>query len=273
MLQNLHTHSTFCDGRDTPEQMIETALSLGFDSIGFSSHAKSEAELTRELSSETIDDYHKTVNELREKYRDRIKIYLGTELDRYSEGHIPDFKYDYTIGSTHAARYEGQKISYDMGLEKSKRAIDEILHGNRDKYVKLYYETLSDMPRHISFDIVGHFDLLTKYSEKDALMIDTESVFYRSCALEALHSLREHCELFEINTGAIGRGYRTTPYPAPFILKEMRALGCKMVLSSDCHDRRALDCGFSEAKELLKSCGINELYYLGDNGFFGEKIV
>ena len=39
MKQNLHTHSTFCDGKDTPEEMILRAIELGFNSIGFSGHA------------------------------------------------------------------------------------------------------------------------------------------------------------------------------------------------------------------------------------------
>ncbi len=271
MLQNLHTHSTFCDGRDTPDEMVLRAIELGFDSLGFSSHATSDANCTGELREKT-DAYHKEITALKDKYRGRIKIYLGTELDRYSEGYIPDFKYDYLIGSTHMARYMGHDISFDLGMDKSKRAIKEVLGGDKNKYVELYYETLADMPNHISFDFVGHFDLVTKYIENDPEMIDFTSDFYKKCALEALHTLRRRADFFEINTGAIGRGYRTTPYPAPFILREMKELGCKMILSSDCHDRRKLDCGFKEAKELLLAHGINELYYLGDNGFFGEKI-
>ena len=31
--------------------------------------------------------------------------------------------------------------------------------------------------------------------------------------------------LLEINTGAIFRGYRTTPYPAPVLLREGREMG------------------------------------------------
>ena len=29
-LQNLHTHSTYCDGKDTVTEMIEAAISKGF---------------------------------------------------------------------------------------------------------------------------------------------------------------------------------------------------------------------------------------------------
>lgn len=34
--QNLHTHTTFCDGVDAPEELIREAMARGFDSLGFS---------------------------------------------------------------------------------------------------------------------------------------------------------------------------------------------------------------------------------------------
>ena len=36
---NLHTHTTFCDGVDTPEEMVQAALGLRMDTIGFSGHS------------------------------------------------------------------------------------------------------------------------------------------------------------------------------------------------------------------------------------------
>ena len=38
-MTNFHTHSTWCDGKDTPEAMIEAAIAKGFSVLGFSSHA------------------------------------------------------------------------------------------------------------------------------------------------------------------------------------------------------------------------------------------
>ena len=40
MKVNYHTHTTWCDGRDTPEEMVQAALARGFAEIGFSSHAR-----------------------------------------------------------------------------------------------------------------------------------------------------------------------------------------------------------------------------------------
>ena len=45
MLSNLHTHSTFCDGRNTPEQVVTAAIEQGFDSVGFSSHGYTSFDL------------------------------------------------------------------------------------------------------------------------------------------------------------------------------------------------------------------------------------
>ena len=35
---NLHTHSLYCDGRNTIDEMIQAAIRAGFESLGFSGH-------------------------------------------------------------------------------------------------------------------------------------------------------------------------------------------------------------------------------------------
>ena len=45
MLANFHTHSTFCDGKNTPEEIVLAALEKGFVSIGFSSHGYTPYDL------------------------------------------------------------------------------------------------------------------------------------------------------------------------------------------------------------------------------------
>ena len=51
MLANYHTHSVYCDGRDTPAEMAQAAFDLGFGALGFSGHrdpAFSPCGMTRE---------------------------------------------------------------------------------------------------------------------------------------------------------------------------------------------------------------------------------
>ncbi len=272
MLQNLHTHSTFCDGKNTPREMIEAALALGFNSLGFSGHAPTAQDTGWEIKKSRVEAYKKEILLLSEEYSDRIKIYLGLELDRYSEGLYDPSGLAYTIGSAHMAKKNGVWYDFDHNCEEVKRTIDELFSGDALAYARSYYETMIDTAYALDFDIVGHFDVLTKFSEKHPELIATDAKEYKSIALEALRAIREKKEIFEVNTGAISRGHRTTPYPAPFILDEMKNLDCKLVLTSDCHAASRLDCAFTEAKEYIKSHGFDTLYYLTDSGFIGEKI-
>lgn len=271
MIQNLHTHTVLCDGRDTPEEMIEEAIARGFSSLGFSSHANTCFADTCELLGKT-DDYIAEINRMKAKYEGKLKIFLGLELDRYSEGYIPNYPFDYKIASTHYAVYNGEKICYDISLDHSRDVVRRLLDGDIMMYARLYYETLADMPNHIEGDFVGHFDILTKFEELAPELFDTGSPIYRKMALEALHAVREKFEFFEVNAGTLGRGYRTYPYPAPFILDEMKKIGCKLLITTDCHNKNHLTTGFSESVELVRAHGFTEIYELSDGGFVGRKI-
>lgn len=272
MLQNLHTHSTFCDGNNTPREMIEAALRLGFDSLGFSGHAPTEQNTYWETSLQKVQEYKSEVSALREEYSGKISIFLGLELDGYSAGIVDTSGLDYSIGSVHMAKRRGEWLDFDDCAEKTKRNIETLFDGEPLAFAELYYATLAELPCAIDFDIVGHFDVLTKYSEKHPDLIPTDSREYKRLALEALHTIRKKKDLFEVNTGAISRGYRTTPYPAPFLLDEMKKLDCKLVLTSDCHSAQGLDCAFEKSLEYIKAHGFDTLYYLTDAGFVGEKI-
>ena len=35
---NFHTHTTYCDGKETAEQMVQAAIAKGFTRLGFSGH-------------------------------------------------------------------------------------------------------------------------------------------------------------------------------------------------------------------------------------------
>lgn len=271
MLQNLHTHCTHCDGRDTPREMVERAIELGFTSLGFSSHANTCFGDTCELRIDPIA-YANDINSLKSEYADRLKIYLGTELDYYSRGMMPDGLFDYKIASVHYAIKDGEKVCYDYSIEHSKDAIERLFDGDSLKYAAAYFENMASLPRQLDGDFVGHFDLLTKYEVKAPDLIDTGSPKYRKMALEALTAVREGYEFFEVNTGPLGRGYKPTPYPAPFILDEMKAQGCKLIVTTDCHNKAYLDCGFDESLEIIRAHGFTEIYELSDGGFVGRKI-
>jgi histidinol-phosphatase (PHP family) len=134
-----------------------------------------------------------------------------------------------------------------------------------------YWRDLASLPEHGKFDIIGHIDIVTKHLEREKLF-DTEDSRYKMAALEAIDALKGKIPFFEVNTGVIARGYRSTPYPSEFLLKELRAAGFGAVITSDCHNGEMLDAGFDMARELLKECGFKERYILTDNGFESTEI-
>ena len=83
----------------------------------------------------------------------------------------------------------------------------------------------------------------------------------------AMDALVSKIPLTEINTGAIARGNRTTPYPDSYLLQEWRARGGKIIISSDCHNNQFLAHHFREAIELAEACGYRETYVLTNEGF------
>ena len=271
MIQNLHTHTSFCDGRDSAEDMVKAAIERGFSSIGFSSHANTCFADSCELGS-SVDAYKREIKRLKGEYEGKIKIYLGIELDRYSEGIMDTSGYDYKIASTHYAMRNGEKICYDYSIAHSEDVIKRLCSADVLEYARLYFETLADMPNHITGDFVGHFDILTKYEERAPHLFDTGSDKYRKMAFEALDAVKEKIDFFELNVGSIARGYKKTPYPAPFILDRMNEIGAKMLITTDCHNKNLLDFGFDDAVELLRSRGFSEIYNFDGKEFVGTKI-
>lgn len=262
-IQNLHTHTSFCDGADTPEEMIVAALKKGFDSLGFSGH--SYMTYSKYLGDiDRTEDYKKAVSELKQKYEDRIKIYLGLEVDMYSKPKMEG--YDYLIGSVHYFKIEEEYVGFDKSEQEVEDIINKYFDGNGMKYAKYYYKTLAQLPEYGNFDIIGHFDLITKHSD-NRVFFDAESKEYLNSAFEAAEVLAKTVPFFEVNNGAVAREYRKTPYPSIPIMKRLKELGLGAVITSDSHSTKTIDCGFELSTELLKECGFKEKYILTDNGF------
>ena len=268
-LQNLHTHCVYCDGADTTEQMVLCAIEKGFDSLGFSCHSPMVFSPAAKVSPVGILLYRQSVAHLKKKYEGQIKLYCGLEVEMLSNP--PMDGYDYLIGSVHYFKIGDEYVGFDRDAETVKRVIDNYFGGDGLKYATEYYEYMSRLPKYGSFDIIGHFDLVTKHCEK-ADFFDTESKVYRDAALSAVHALKGKIPFFEVNTGAISRKNRTTPYPQKFIINEFKKLGFGAIISSDCHDKNYLDCGFEDARELLRECGYTERYILTDSGFCAVEL-
>ena len=269
-LQNLHTHTTFCDGKDTPTEMIEAAIAKGFGGIGFSGHSYMHYSPSHSMSLEGTEQYKKEISALKEVFKDKIDVFLGLEFDMLSEG-VDLSGYDYLIGSYHYFKIGDEYVGFDRSADEVLKIINNYFGGNGMACAKEYYRQLARLPEYGKFDIIGHFDIITKNIEK-AKLFDADSEEYLGYAFEALDALKGKIPFFEVNTGAISRGYRTSPYPMKKILRQMKDLGFGAMISSDCHDASYLDCAFDEARELLIESGFKEKYILTPTGFTAVEL-
>jgi histidinol-phosphatase (PHP family) len=245
--------------------MVLSAIEKGFNSIGFSGHGYTPFE---EFCIQDTQGYIAEVKRLKEKYKDKIQIYLGVEEEMFHFVNRED--YDYIIGSSHYFGVGEQKISIDYSYD--------LLHSTLKYYggdplalAEDYYKKFCEYILNRKPDIVGHFDLITKFDEKNAPLFFGNQKYYDLAEKYLLKAIQSQC-IFEVNTGAIARGYRTTPYPDQRLLSVLKKQGAKVVLSSDSHNASTIDCGLKEARLLLKDVGFDCVYALYDGKFIKDYL-
>lgn len=261
ILSNFHTHTTFTDGNNNAEEMVISAINAGLHTLGFSEHAYVSFDPNCCLSKEDTTVYKNEIKRLKRKYEDKINILCGIEADFYSQD---DFSaYDYVIGSVHYIKIGEEIYSVDISPKETMRCINNEFGGNSLDYAAYYFETISKLYEKTGADIIGHFDLINKFS-KSILLFDKTDAFYINSWKNAMNSLYKN-SVFEINTGAVSRGYSTLPYPDFDMLKELNNLGGKILISSDAHSSAAITFGFDEAKKTAKESGFKTAGFIDRN--------
>ncbi|MDO4866275.1 MAG: histidinol-phosphatase [Clostridia bacterium] len=248
---NVHSHTTFSDGRDSAEDMVRAALALGFHTLGFSEHGCADYDDSA-MPACRETEYRTEVLRLRSEYAGRIELLLGCEHDWLAPP--SPYGYDYTIESVHYVRKDGALWSVDWTREKLVAAAREFYGGDFYRLCRDYFRTVCESIEGTNADILGHIELVMKFNEARDLFDDADPR-YLGPALECAELAARSGRLVEINTGAIAKGYRTQPYPGPAMLKRVRECGGRVILSSDCHNSDYLDCGFAGAVELARACG------------------
>lgn len=324
---DLHMHTTYCDGKDSAEAMVISAIENGLAFAGISGHSFTPHDPSYCMSREGTRNYIEEIRGLKDKYADSITLLLGIELDRYAG--TDTSPYDYRIGSVHYIFTEEGKRKWkgimaanaadpDAAMEKLHKYEDwsdvddrpedlcRFAFGGRFVpdpeerkegmlgIAELYFDTVGEIVEATDCDIIGHFDLLTKFNEgwgfgPDGSVInrmrcgaaefvsdifDTSDERYIAAWKKAIDHIFDDCAarytngyrnrlekagilqagdkpVFEINTGAISRGYRTVPYPAADQIEYIKSKGGVLILSSDSHAAGTICSGFDEFSYLV----------------------
>ncbi|MGE5329098.1 MAG: histidinol-phosphatase HisJ [Deltaproteobacteria bacterium] len=271
---NFHTHCKFCDGEGEPEQFIKEAITRGFKSIGFSSHAPLPIDEYWVMKEEALEEYCHTIKLLKNKYKNIIDVNLGLEIDYNTEAIGDNFKrfnhlgLDYKIGAVHIIfdKKTGRRLCFDGSKEDFETIINEFLEGDVKKAVHSYYSLVREMIENIKPDIVAHFDLLKKQN-KDNRYFNEEETWYKNEVLETLEVVKQRNSIIEVNTGGIARKFLSSMYPSDWILKECKKMDIPIVLSSDAHQPCNINFYFDEAARILKNIGYEKQLILSNGSW------
>lgn len=264
-ISNYHTHSNLCDGADTLEDMAEAGFKAGLRILGFSGHCYTAYDESYCMTKAGTEEYMNRISALKEKYAGQMNILCGIEQDFGSDE--PVDAYDYVIGSVHAIfpkadensesfhGYDRSRYFYiDWDMDCIHEAIEKDFGGDPYAFIERYYETVALLPEATHCNIIGHFDLITKFIEEES-WFDENHPRYIKASSDALDTLLEKGMIFEINTGAIARGKRKVPYPSERLLRRIGEKGGRVVVNSDSHSTGSITCAFEEAYALAEKCG------------------
>ena len=250
-MYDYHIHSHFSeDSSSEMEDMVKGAILQGAKEICFTEHKEFDYpvdELEFELD---LLKYEKKFYELREKYMDRIDMKIGLELGlqkhilKECREFVKKFPFDFVIASQHCM---DKKDLYYMKLEEKnvKWAFDTY-------FEELYY----DIRNFQDFDVIGHLDLIRRYT-KEAQEYDISKSYPE--IEEILRYLIDIGKGIEVNTGGLYYSSKLLN-PSVDIIKMYKSLGGEIItFGSDAHKPDRILGYYKETMEMLKTIGFKYL--------------
>lgn len=252
ILEDFHVHTSYCDGKNTPEELVRAAIGLNMKKIGLVHHSYTAFDESYCIKKSGEEAFFNEIQRLRRIYGDRIEILCGIEQDIFSD--MPKINYDYVIGSVHYIEADGKYYPVDESPEVFKKVAANVFGGDYLAFAERYFETVSSAADKMHPDIIGHFDLISKFNE-GGTYFDENDKRYVNAAFCAAEKLLKYNVLFEVNTGAVSRGYRSVFYPSRRIAEKIAKLGGKFILSSDAHAKENICFDFEKAENFISACG------------------
>lgn len=243
---DLHNHTTFCNhAQGSIEEYIQKAIELGIDIYGFSEHAPMDFDEGYRLRFEDMQKYENLVLDAKEKYKNKIDILLGYEVDflpRHIDERVLSRKVDYMIGSVHFINEWGFDNPEFIGGYKT-RDIDEIW--------QIYFDAIEEMAKSGLFDIVGHLDLIKIFKflpKKDIRLISAD----------ALKAIKKSNMTIEINAAGFRKPI-SEPYPSRNLLEVIYELEIPITFASDAHAIDQIGFKYDDIADMAKEIGFSKI--------------
>ncbi len=248
LFTDLHTHTIYCDGTCSPEQLVLGAIEKGVKVLGICAHSYTEFDLRYCLKKEKYGEFQAEVNGLKEKYKDKITVLCGIEQDYFSTENPVGF--DYVIGSVHYIEVNGEFYEIDDSKEILQGLCEKHFGGDYYLLIEKYYSYFDDIALKTGADIIGHLDLITKYNDNESLF-SVKDARYVNAYKRAVDSVVKSGALIEVNTGIIAKSNKVEPCPSLEIVEYALAIGGKITFNSDAHSTDNLLYQFDKWSKLI----------------------
>lgn len=254
---NLHSHTQFCDGRATMDEMAAAAVAAGFRHYGFSPHSPIPFGSPCNMKADDVEEYKARAKEIGRRYEGTCRFYTGMEVDYTGPDWGPASTYfstlglDYSIGSVHfIPDFDGEPVDIDGRFESFRRKMAERFRGDIDYVVDTFYSHSRAMVAAGGFDILGHFDKVGQNASYFAPGIEDGS-HYRACVDALIDDIIAKNVVIELNTKA--RHDHGRFFPGERYLPRLVNSGVKILVNSDAHEPAKINASRAEAFALLDS--------------------
>lgn len=235
---NFHSHTQFCDGRASMEEMVKAAVDCGMAHWGFSPHSPLLFPSSCNMKQEDVSDYLNEVRRLKGLYGDVINLYASMEIDYISPDWGPAIDYfqqlplDYRIGSVHFIPSDSGIVDVDGKFESFKSKMHDYFHDDIRYVVNTFYDQSLKMLEAGGFDIIGHFDKIGHNASCYSPAIEDEP-WYKDRVNELIDLIIEKDVVVEINTKAWEQAQRV--FPKECNLKRLAENNVRIIVNSDAH--------------------------------------
>ncbi len=260
MRVNYHLHNQYSsDGRGSTEEVVRTAVELGFEQICFTNHAEvlslEHGDWVLDLveARQRYEQLQHEIERLQPEYPE-VRILLGAELEYRPEwvetlnALVESVDFDLVIGSVHVV--DGYQVSGgSVGNYFKTRDLS-------DAYGR-YFEVIGELLDWGGFDVVGHFDLVKRFGVKYYGPFDLKP--FESQVRALLDKMVEKGLGLEVNTSGVVQA-PAEPYPGLDLLKLANvAQVATLTLGTDSHVPTSFEQGWEVGELLLRRAGFSEL--------------